>query len=135
MQIAPDRTFTKSELNLIPDDFNHEIIPCFFTANEVVVFTGCAHHGILNILESVSDYFHPKKIRHVIGGFHLIDSNDVNLFETSEELDFIANRLEKGYPGTVFHTCHCTGIKSFNRLKLRLGERIDLFFPGFALDI
>lgn len=54
------------------DDFNHELIISFSTDN-LFVYTGCAHKGLLNILGSIS-LFPSKRIETVMGGFHLLDS-------------------------------------------------------------
>jgi 7,8-dihydropterin-6-yl-methyl-4-(beta-D-ribofuranosyl)aminobenzene 5'-phosphate synthase len=126
-------TFFPEEKKYISDNFDHEIIPCFSANDSIIVFTGCAHHGILNILETVQNHFPGKKIGAAIGGFHLKDEISEKHVETLQELDPIAQTLSILYPGTNFYTGHCTGPVSYNRMKKTLGERIQYFYPGFTI--
>jgi 7,8-dihydropterin-6-yl-methyl-4-(beta-D-ribofuranosyl)aminobenzene 5'-phosphate synthase len=118
----------------VQDDFNHEIIICTAEGNSITVYTGCAHQGILNILSTISRKFENKEIKTVIVGFHLVDGDDNNQFETDEDISFIANSLLKYYPDTVFYTGHCTGKQSFDKLKKTLNGHINLFYSGFKFD-
>ena len=118
---------------LLSDDFNHELVISFGTDN-LFVYTGCAHRGLLNILSSI--LLSPtKKIGTVMGGFHLSDSNATQRFETEAEIENIGSELKKIYPDTLFITGHCSGDKAFKLLKANLGEHIDLFYTGYTRDI
>ena len=115
---------------LLSDDFNHELVISFGTDN-LFVYTGCAHRGLLNILSSV--LLSPtKKIGTVMGGFHLSDSNATQRFETEAEIENIGSELKKIYPDTLFITGHCSGENAFKLLKTKLGEHIDLFYTGYS---
>lgn len=126
--------FKKSGENEIADDFNHEIIPCFVSPQELVVFTGCAHQGILNIIESVHRTFPRKKVNSVIGGFHLSDSSPENRYESEEEIRSIGQRLISEYPGTDFYTGHCTGDLVFSHLCSITGHRFHPLHTGLRLN-
>jgi 7,8-dihydropterin-6-yl-methyl-4-(beta-D-ribofuranosyl)aminobenzene 5'-phosphate synthase len=115
------------------DDFNHELIFTFGRDN-LFVYTGCAHKGLLNILDSVS-LCTSKKIGTVMGGFHLLDSKEEHPFETSAEVDAIARDLITNYPQTQFITGHCTGEKVYERLPHHLGEQITPFYTGYITII
>ena len=115
------------------DDFNHEFIVSFGTDN-IFVYTGCAHKGLLNILGSIS-LFPSKKIEYVMGGFHLLDSTPEQKFETSKEIDSIAQELKNKYAGTTFITGHCTGENVYNRLQDTLKEHILHFYTGYSIII
>ena len=115
------------------DDFNHELIFTFGRDN-LFVYTGCAHKGLLNILDSVS-LCTSKKIGTVMGGFHLLDSKEEHPFETSAEVDAIARDLITNYPHTQFITGHCTGEKVYERLRHQLGEQITPFYTGYITII
>ena len=115
---------------LLSDDFNHELVISFGTDN-LFVYTGCAHRGLLNILSSI--LLSPtKKIGTVMGGFHLSDSNATQRFETEAEIENIGSELKKIYPDTLFITGHCSGENAFKLLKTKLGEHIDLFYTGYS---
>lgn len=115
------------------DDFNHELLISFGTDN-LFVYTGCAHKGLLNILGSIS-LFPTKRIETVMGGFHLLDSKTEQQFETKAEIDKIAYELKMKYPQTNFITGHCTGEKVCQDLKMYLGERITSFYTGYSIRI
>jgi len=117
------------------DDFNHEIVACFKTQDGIVVFTGCAHQGILNILETVSNTFYPLKIKTVIGGFHIPDSDSENQFETEKELLLLGEMLAEKYEDAVFYTGHCTGKNAYNVLKTKLNERINQIYTGLQITL
>jgi len=129
-----NKTLFKNAGNgLESDDFNHELIVSFGTDN-LFVYTGCAHKGLLNIMGSIS-LFPSKKIDYVIGGFHLLDSKPEQEFETLNEIESIAKELLSKYPQTVFITGHCTGEKVFNKLKETLNDRINYFYTGYSICI
>ena len=114
-----------------PDDFNHEIVVTFGTEN-LFVFTGCGHKGLLNILETLKAKT-IKRIRYVMGGFHLLDAKNGNSFETEVEIESIAKSLIKDYPHTEFITGHCTGDRAFSVLFALFGSQIRLFHTGEEL--
>ncbi|HRZ99083.1 MAG TPA: MBL fold metallo-hydrolase, partial [Paludibacter sp.] len=64
---------------IISDDFNHELILTAGT-DKLFVFTGCAHNGLLNILQTVKEKS-TAPIRWVMGGFHLLDAKNGNEYE------------------------------------------------------
>jgi len=103
---------------LIHDDFRHELALYV----DGVLFTGCAHSGLLNILSAC-----PWPIHTVIGGFHLLDGH-----ESEEELTALGTTLKNNYPQTQFYTSHCTGDNAFSILKRVMGERIQAFSCGWC---
>lgn len=63
------------------DDFDHEIVVATGQKN-LFVYTGCAHHGLLNALESI-DRLSSKPIDIIAGGFHLLEGEN---FEKRKKL-------------------------------------------------
>ena len=100
----------------IHDDFRHELALYV----DGVLFTGCAHSGLENILAAC-----PWPVHTVIGGFHLLDGQ-----ETGEELMALAQRLKAKYPETLFYTSHCTGDNVFEVMKDVMGEQLQSFRCG-----
>lgn len=113
---------------MISDDFSHELI---FAAgdDELFVYTGCAHHGILNIMETTSLKF-KQPVRWVMGGFHLLDSKNDRHYENREELIMIAKQLKDKYPETDFYTGHCTGDESYKIMKEIQHSNLHYLFDG-----
>jgi len=102
----------------IYDDFRHELALYV----EGLLFTGCAHSGLENILSAC-----PWPVDIVVGGFHLLDGQ-----ETVEELAVLAQRLKANYPNTQFYTSHCTGDKVYDVMKGVMGEQLQSFSCGYA---
>lgn len=114
------------------DNFNHEIIVCF-GMDDLLVYTGCAHHGVLNILNSVQSIT-SRRISTLIGGFHLLDGYP-DQYETEEEINEIAESLAVNFPNTMVYTGHCTGNKVYHQLKKKLDDKLKSFHTGFTLFI
>ena len=98
------------------DDFRHEL--ALYT--DGLLFTGCAHSGLENILAAC-----PYPVRTVVGGFHLLDGH-----ETEKELTELAQRLTEAYPETRFYTSHCTGDRVYEVMKSVMGEQLRFFRCG-----
>ena len=94
----------------IHDDFRHELALYV----DGLLFTGCAHSGLENILSAC-----PWPVHTVVGGFHLLDG-----METEEEIQVLAQRLQAKYPETQFYTSHCTGDHVFEIMRSVMGEQL-----------
>ena len=103
----------------VNDDFRHEL--ALYT--EGLLFTGCAHSGLENILAAC-----PYPVKNVVGGFHLLDDH-----ETEEELTNLAKRLTGAYPNVQFFTSHCTGNTVFTTLKAVMGHQLHAFTCGMTI--
>ena len=100
----------------VNDDFRHEL--ALFT--DGLLFTGCAHSGLENILAAC-----PFPVNTVVGGFHLLDNH-----ESEEKLSELAFRLMDSYPQIQFYTSHCTGDAAFATLHQVMGDKIHVFSCG-----
>ncbi|MHB9140863.1 MAG: MBL fold metallo-hydrolase [Paludibacter sp.] len=120
----------KVENELVNDDFNHELIVCF-GRSEMIVYSGCAHCGVLNILDSVKQTL-GKPVSTLIGGFHLLDGYE-GQYETGAEISKLVDRLQSDFPETTFYTGHCTGEGVYSQLKMKLEEKLNWFYTGFTL--
>ena len=100
----------------VNDDFRHEM--ALYT--DGLLFTGCAHCGLENILSAC-----PYPVKSVVGGFHLLDGQ-----ESEEELLALAQRLKGNYPLAQFYTSHCTGDRVFEIMKGVMGEQLQSFRCG-----
>ncbi|MEA5060452.1 MAG: MBL fold metallo-hydrolase [Candidatus Pelethousia sp.] len=110
----------------VADDFAHEQNLLISENEKMLLIAGCAHNGILNILERVKT----EKGRlpdYVVGGFHLYNRG-TKQSEAQERVDALAEALLKTQ--AQYYTCHCTGMESFRRLKAVMGENIDYLSTG-----
>ena len=112
----------------IQDEFHHEQNLLLTADGKKILFCGCAHNGILNVLETLERKFGPTSLPDlVIGGFHLMKRTEFSEADTAEVTE-IANRL-KGYK-SHFVTCHCTGLPVFNQMKEIMGEQLSYVYSG-----
>lgn len=115
----------------VEDDFAHEVNLTIREGGKTVLITGCAHCGIVNILEHMrsEEGIVPDV---VIGGFHL--SNPARggneRPETVNEIAAFLQSLKAKY-----YTCHCTGLESYNRLKTVMGNAIEYLSGGRTFEI
>jgi 7,8-dihydropterin-6-yl-methyl-4-(beta-D-ribofuranosyl)aminobenzene 5'-phosphate synthase len=124
------RLFVKKGKTFIPDSFRHELIMVQRAGNELVVFTGCAHNGILNMVAAVTEQFPDMPIKGVFGGFHLVGIPKLNTMAGSKaEVRAIGEEL-LGYPIERIYTGHCTGQKAYRALKGVLAEKLEYFPTG-----
>jgi 7,8-dihydropterin-6-yl-methyl-4-(beta-D-ribofuranosyl)aminobenzene 5'-phosphate synthase len=83
------------------------------TTEGLVLITGCAHAGIVNIATATDAQFAHRPIYAVIGGLHLFAAKD-------EQVDWTADQLKR-FGVRYLVGAHCTGIESLYRLRSRLG--------------
>jgi len=103
------------------DKFSDEQNLVITENSKTFLFAGCAHCGIINIIEKLF-YISGKYPDYVFGGFHLMKSD-------KKEVEFLAEKLLT-YPNTIFYTMHCTGKEQFEIMKKILGARIEYFSCG-----
>ncbi|WP_195430597.1 MBL fold metallo-hydrolase [Clostridium sp. D46t1_190503_E9] len=123
--------FIKIDGKYYKDDFTHEQNLLIKENDKYILIAGCAHKGIVNIVEKAEEIM-ASNISTVISGFHLF--NPVN--KKSESLEFISNIVKcLNNKDTVFYTCHCTGNKAFNILKENLRDKIMHLSTGQVIEI
>jgi len=113
------------------DQFEHEQNLIISEKGKTVIFAGCAHNGIVNVLNRFFEITgrYPDS---VIGGFHLF--NPLNGDAESQELiSAIAKRLKS--TGSHCYTCHCTGEGPYNQMKNILEERLSYLATGSVVKI
>lgn len=82
----------------------------------LVVISGCAHSGFLNIIEQAQRITGKSKIRAYIGGTHLMSASENRIDRTIEELKTLdMDRLV---------VAHCTGFHAAARLYNELGQKV-----------
>jgi 7,8-dihydropterin-6-yl-methyl-4-(beta-D-ribofuranosyl)aminobenzene 5'-phosphate synthase len=125
-----ERLLLASSNGTRPDPFDHELAIVVEEACEIVVITGCAHRGILNIVATCADAFPRHPIRAVVGGFHLNSEADAAVVA-------VANGLRERAVRQVV-TGHCTGRNALAILTAELGdERVTPLATGcrFAFPV
>lgn len=111
---------------VLPDTFEHELVTVLEGERALVVLTGCAHNGVLNMIEAVREVLPGKPIRAVVGGFHLNAETQPNVFGVGKTL------LQMDIP--EIYTGHCTGELQTDILAEALGERLYKLHTGLVMD-
>ena len=119
----------------VHDDFAHELVMVLEEPGGLVVFTGCSHHGVLNMIAAVTQSYQGADIAAVFGGFHLVALPPFNFMSGSRrEVRGIAHEL-LSLPVQRIYTGHCTGTHAFRVLKSVLGDRLDYIATGRAVTV
>ncbi len=118
--------------HLVQDDFSHEQCLVLSQNGQHILLSGCAHSGILNILDRYRELFGDDPDV-VISGFHMKKADPYTdaEWQTIEE----TGRALQGYRHTRFFTGHCTGRPAQERLQEILGDRLRPLHSGEALDL
>ncbi|WP_171361164.1 MBL fold metallo-hydrolase [Vibrio pectenicida] len=122
--------YTQSKTGFERDKFNHELILVIKEEDGLVVFTGCAHSGVLNMVETVVNLFPEQKIKAVVGGFHLVGLPVFNSIGGSKQDIEVIGQVLAEYPIDKFYTGHCTGMKAYAILKQVLSDRLEYIPTG-----
>ena len=116
----------KTGENFEQDEFLHEQYLVVEQEGKRVLVSGCAHNGILNILDRYREIFGDAPDA-VISGFHMSRKTgygeaELNLIrETARELKTLDTR---------FYTGHCTGELPFQVMKEFMGEQLQYVHSG-----
>jgi 7,8-dihydropterin-6-yl-methyl-4-(beta-D-ribofuranosyl)aminobenzene 5'-phosphate synthase len=127
--------FMESAGDLVPDPFDHEMIMVVHEGDSMVVFTGCSHNGVLNLIDAATAQFPRVPVKAVFGGFHLIGLPFWNSMAASKsEVRNIGFQVMEKVEGTVY-SGHCTGKKAFGVLSDVMGEKLKPFHTGATVEV
>ena len=123
--------FVKKDGKIVSDDFCHEQNLIIKSGDKSILVCGCAHAGIVNIVDCAKEILGEYPTA-VVGGFHLYEPTKKR-YESGEYIDEIALALDKN--GATFYACHCTGEKAVERMKIRLGGRLSYIRTGSEIRL
>lgn len=122
---------TKSQDGVkVQDDFSHEQCLVVEENGKKFLFSGCAHNGIINIIDRFIEIY-GEEPDVVVSGFHMIKNGEYtkedisNIEETAHELSMMK---------TKFYTGHCTGERAYEIMKNVLGDKLELIYTGRKID-
>jgi len=106
----------------------HDDLSLFINTDKgLVILLGCAHAGLLNIIDHAIKVTGNKKIYMVLGGTHL-------KFCSEEQMTATLNRLEE-LDVDLIGASHCTGLRGARMLAERFGERFFSASVGVKIKI
>lgn len=107
------------------DDFLHEHYLTIIENGKRIVFSGCSHRGILNII----NWLKPNV---VVGGFHFFK---LDLEASPKDRAYLTKASEiMGKESIFYYTCHCTGLSQFTFLKQYL-EKLEYISAGSIIEL
>ena len=128
---ANRRLKKKADGELVQDDFAHEQCLVIKEGVKSILLSGCAHHGILNILDRYIALY-GKEPDIVISGFHMMRKNGYS----DEDINMIIDTaLALRQYKTVFYTGHCTGVEPYSAMKKLMGSQLHYVHSGDEVRI
>ena len=113
----------------LPDSFDHEQALVVTQNGRRYLFSGCAHNGILNVLDRFRAVYGADPDV-AVSGFHFMKGSEY----TPEEVEDITETArELAGMDTLFYTGHCTGRPAFELMKPIMGEKLAELHSGMEI--
>lgn len=128
---ANQALYVKTENGLQGDNFEHEQNLIITENGKSTLFAGCAHNGIINIMNKAEQLIGGEP-DYAISGFHLYNPTSKKC-ESDDLVQDLANRLK--VHKTKYYTCHCTGQKAYDVLKSCLKDQISYLSSGSCIEL
>ena len=116
----------KQEGKILDDPFNDDLSLLLETDSGPVVLLGCAHAGIVEILDDLSSKTGHKEFHGVIGGTHLASASRQYLDRTMEAL--------KHYKVKIVGTSHCTGFEAAAAVMSKFEDEFVVAAVGSSFE-
>ena len=109
------------------DDFDHEQSLVIREKGRSVLISGCAHNGILNIMDKYQELYGSFPDM-VITGFHM--KKNAPLTEAEKAVVKSTAMELMTFKNTSFYSGHCTGEEAFGIMKEIMGEQLNALHSG-----
>ena len=96
-------------------------------SSRLTLLSGCAHHGILNVLDRFRGIY-GRDPDCVISGFHMMRKDGKYTEEDFSLIRGTAHALCR--MNTEFYTCHCTGVEPYKIMKEIMGGQLHYIHCG-----
>ncbi len=119
------------QAEFVQDEFAHEQYLVISEGTKKVLISGCAHNGILNILNKYKELYGTEPDA-VFSGFHMRKKEGY----TEEDIETI-REIARELTGlnTKFFTGHCTGEEPYSMMKEIMGEQLVYVHSGDEIVI
>lgn len=117
----------EKDAHLVPDTFEEDMSIYFKNSDLLSVLTGCAHKGVINIIEQGKRSTGCNKLDAIIGGSHLGPAS-------KEQQDKTIEALKTLNPERVAFV-HCTGLQMISRCASELKERFIFSGVGSSFEV
>lgn len=121
----------RTEAGDVQDEFEHEQYLVVTSEEKKILISGCAHNGILNILEKYRELYDGDPDM-IISGFHMMKHSEYTQ-EDENIITEIARELKE--TDILLYTGHCTSEYPFMLMKEILGEQLAWVHSGEQLSM
>lgn len=118
--------YTMREGGLVNDPLLDDTSLIARTPTGLVIISGCSHAGIVSIAKRSVKLTGEKKIRAIIGGFHLISAEQERIVKVISSL--------KGLEVEKIYTGHCTGLDAECMFRRELGNNFEKLQCGKIME-
>ncbi len=113
----------------VQDEFDHEQYLVISERERTVLLSGCAHNGILNILDTYREIYGGEPTE-VISGFHTMKQE----YTPEDDAIYEQTATELSKMSTVFYSGHCTGEYPMQIMKRIMGEQLVVLHSGDEIE-
>lgn len=127
VDVIPDRDKKRTIITPegpVPDQLLDDSALAYVSDAGLVILTGCAHAGLLNVVAQAREITGVEQVRDIIGGFHLKASDRATIDATVAGLRQIRPQ--------ALHPCHCTSLAA--KIALSTIAPLDEVGVGFLLE-
>ncbi len=110
-----------------PDPIQDDLSLLIDSPKGLIIILGCAHAGMINIINYAIKKLNKDKIYAIIGGTHLGFSSDAQFKETLNVID--------EYKIELVGVSHCTGLPKASLLHSKLKDKFFFGSIGTTLEI
>lgn len=110
----------------IPDPIAEDASLLLETPSGPVLLLGCAHGGVLNILDHIRKHLGVRRLHAVLGGTHL-------MFFSSAQVGAVIEALER-FEVALVGVSHCTGDQAAMQLAQHFGRQFQRAAAGSILQ-
>lgn len=114
----------------VQDSFDHEQALVVRQSDKYYLFSGCAHNGVLNVLDAFRERY-GRDPDAVFSGFHFMKRGE---YTPDEREDILATARELSGMDTRFYSGHCTGERALALLRGVMGEQLQELHSGLQID-
>ncbi|ACX52881.1 beta-lactamase domain protein [Ammonifex degensii KC4] len=122
-----ERMYVLVEGKKVPDPLADDLSLYLKTSSGLAILLGCAHAGVINIVQHAQEVTGEKRVAAIIGGTHLGPVSEEQLEETIVRL----TRMDLD----LLAANHCTGLAVAARLRGIFGARFSFAATGEVLEL
>jgi 7,8-dihydropterin-6-yl-methyl-4-(beta-D-ribofuranosyl)aminobenzene 5'-phosphate synthase len=120
------RFYVERDGEFVNDSFTDDLSLILKTSKGIIVLLGCAHSGVVNILNHVKRITGQENIYSVIGGMHLVKAPQDRINKTVEKFHMFG--VEK------IGLAHCTGKEAVETFFSEFGDKCFLCPVGTFIE-